>query len=65
MKWYDELITFLIQSFTFIPKIKLENVLSTTLTNSDYYVCCIGIWIVLIVVIWFTLWMCFKVRSWF
>ncbi|MGL5268439.1 MAG: DUF2649 family protein [Spiroplasma sp.] len=61
MKWLDDFYQFLIQALTFIPKAKVEDILATQLSNNDYYLICVGIWLVLIVLLWFVLWMTFKI----
>lgn len=63
MKWLDDFDKFLIETLTFIPKSKIETILVTNLSNTDYYLVCIGIWLVLIVLIWFIVWMTFKIWS--
>lgn len=61
MKWLDDFYQLLIEALTFIPKIKIENILAVQLSNTDYYIICLGIWMVLIVLLWFILWMTFKI----
>lgn len=63
MKLLDEFYQFLIETLTFIPKTKIENVLTNQLSNTDYYIICIGLWLVIIVLCWFIIWMTFKIWS--
>lgn len=61
MKWLDDFYRFLIEALTFISKAKIEDILATQLSTTDYYLICIGVWVVLIVLLWFVLWMMFKI----
>ena len=65
MKYYDEFIDFLITTFAFVEKSKIATVLNLTLNNAEYFLALIGIWIVVIILIWFVFYLIFKLKSWF
>ncbi|WP_342189756.1 DUF2649 family protein [Spiroplasma endosymbiont of Dilophus febrilis] len=62
-KDWEKFQEFLIKIFIFIPKNRFENIVPK-LTDTNYYIMMCGIWLVIIVFIWFVLWITFKILSW-
>lgn len=60
MKWLDYFYQFLIQTFLFIPKEVIQANINIPINETQYYILMIGIWLILIILIWFVLWMFFK-----
>lgn len=55
----------IIDCFLFIDKDFINSHLNINLTDTNYYIFMIGVWIVLIFLIWLIIWIFFKIKSLF
>ncbi|WP_425378418.1 DUF2649 family protein [Spiroplasma endosymbiont of Polydrusus pterygomalis] len=57
---WEQLQKLFVNIFLFINQTQIEKFLARSLTQTNYFVCMIGVWIVILFLTWFVLWMTFK-----
>ncbi|MBW1241349.1 MAG: DUF2649 domain-containing protein (plasmid) [Spiroplasma poulsonii] len=57
---WEQLQKLFVNIFLFIDKVKIENFTSLSLSQTNYFILMIGMWIVILFLTWFMLWMIFK-----
>ncbi|MFJ1522150.1 DUF2649 family protein [Spiroplasma sp. ald] len=57
---WEQLQKLFVNIFLFINQGQIEKFLSISLTQTNYFILMIGVWIVIVFLTWFMLWMTFK-----
>ncbi|MFW4370889.1 MAG: DUF2649 family protein [Spiroplasma sp. hy2] len=57
---WEQLQKLFVNVFLFIDKVKIENFILLSLSQTNYFILMIGVWIVIVFLTWFMLWMTFK-----